>query len=178
MAQLVASPRLTRDIARIYAALWAFTLAVAIIVASLGELGHTTRGMLDVRLDGSVLPRDLRAAAGLWWRNASICGWPVLIALAPRRWRIGDRVVCSVVALTAALNAMVVGAALGAYGLALTPYLPQLPLEWLGLAAGAAPWLGGVWTRPTRAELVTIGALGGLALAAAALLEVYATPGR
>ncbi len=39
------------------------------------------------------------------------------------------------------VNTLQVGAALGAYGTALLPYIPQLPLEWGGLALGASAWL-------------------------------------
>ena len=76
------------------------------------------------------------------------------------------------------VNVLPVGAALGAYGLPLLPYLPQLPLEWAGLTLGASAWL----VQRRRALTLPQG-LGLLALIAgvllcAAVLETVAVPHR
>ena len=70
------------------------------------------------------------------------------------------------------------GAALGAYGAPLLPYLPQLPVEWGGLALGVSAWL----VQRRRALTVAEG-LGLLVLIAGVLLcsgalETVAVPHR
>jgi hypothetical protein len=75
-----------------------------------------------------------------------------------------------------AVNVVPVGVALGAYGPAVLPYIPNLPFEWAALAAGASAWL------LQRHGTLTVH--GGLALLtpttcmllAAAALETYAVP--
>ena len=128
MARLVVCPRLARNIGISYAALWALTLAVAFTVAIFGGLGHSIRGALAIPFDGSTLPRDLQAAAHLWWRNVAVCSSPLLLAwlVAPSA-RIGRMLGRLAVAAYAALNVAVVGAALGGYG------APQA--AWRGLVA-------------------------------------------
>ena len=73
-------------------------------------------------------------------------------------------------------NGAQIGAALAAYGPRLLPYLVHLPLEWLGLACGAATWLVARGRAPTRTTLTALAAAATLAMVAAALLEVYGTP--
>jgi hypothetical protein len=82
------------------------------------------------------------------------------------------------VALAVLINTGIVGAALGVYGAALLPYLPHLPLEWGGLAAGAAGWRVARREGSSARARLLLAVLAGVALLAAALLEVYATPHR
>ena len=75
-------------------------------------------------------------------------------------------------------NTLPVGAALGAYGTALLPYIPQLPLEWAGLAAGyaelAAKTSASDQHPRARGWLAIIGGL----LLTAAVVETVAVPHR
>jgi hypothetical protein len=87
--------------------------------------------------------------------------------------RLGDLLVLALLAA----NAAPTGLALGAYGPGLLRYLPQLPLEWLGLALAAGSWLR--VRRALEAEkrlLPSLLAVTGALLGAALLLETFATP--
>jgi hypothetical protein len=76
------------------------------------------------------------------------------------------------------VNVGVVGSALGAYGLALLPYVPQLPLEWAGLALGVGSWLLQRRQALTGREGALCVAVIACALLAAAVLETVAVPHR
>jgi hypothetical protein len=76
---------------------------------------------------------------------------------------------CTVVMCVLA-NAAPVGAALSAYGSALIAYVPQLPVEWAGIALGAGAWL--VQRRrvlSTRERLAWFGLIAAVLLCAASL---------
>jgi hypothetical protein len=111
--------------------------------------------------------------------NIPIAAWPLLLGLmGAHRHRPVKHVADGVVTTCIILNTLPVGAALGAYGAPLLLYLPQLPLEWAGLALGASAWL----IQRQRALSVREG-LGLLALIAglllcAASLETVAVPHR
>ena len=87
--------------------------------------------------------------------NIPIVAWPLLLGvLGAHRHRLARQSPTASAGVLIA-NTLPVGAALGAYGAALLPYLPQLPLEWAGLALGASAWLvqrRRALTRPGRAR--------------------------
>lgn len=99
---------------------------------------------------------------------------PLLLAVAVagqgRAWRtLGDLITAAVMLA----NAATVGAALGAWGARLLPYLPHLPFELAALACSCSAW----WSR--RSDPRPLGRLPLLVLCLAllaAVLEVYATP--
>ena len=99
---------------------------------------------------------------------------PLLLAVSlaghGRAWRsLGDLITAAVMIA----NAATVGAALGAWGTRLLPYLPHLPLELAALACSCAAW----WSRRTEPRPLARLPLLVLSLAVlAALLEVYTTP--
>jgi len=125
-----------------YAALWGCTLAAAAPVAAGAGAGRV-RSILALTLTPArnpppTLARILALAA----HNLPIAAWPLLLGVAgtassPLARRAAD----SLVVGCALANTLPVGAALGAYGARLVPYIPQLPLEWAALAAGYCSWI-------------------------------------
>ena len=82
----------------------------------------------------------------------------------------------ALVALGLAVNAGLVGLALGAYGSALLPWLPHVPLEWAALAIGLAAYLRARRLAPRVRDVASAGALAVVPLVLAAAIEAWATP--
>jgi hypothetical protein len=163
-------------VALIYIGVWTLTLAVALATCVLG-VALPIRALLGLRLSPTATgaPTPVRVAA-LALHNSPVCGWPLLLVTAgARRSRRWTSAAHALVAGSLCANAALVGVALGAYGPALLAYAPQLPLEWLALAAGGAGWLA-QHARFERRERVRLALLVLYAVVAAAVLEVYAVP--
>lgn len=159
--------------ARSYGLLWAGTLAAALAVMVAGE---PVRGWVRATLALTFAPAtpQIGRAAGLWAHNLPIAAWPLLLTpLGAHRTPAGRRIADLLLAACIVANALPVGAALGAYGTRLIWWVPQLPLEWAGLACGAAWWLT-VRQQPPRARaaLAWLGICAALLLAAA-LIETF-----
>jgi hypothetical protein len=75
-------------------------------------------------------------------------------------------------------NALPVAAALGAYGAPLMPYIPQLPVEWAGLALGYSSWLVQRERPVSRRERLAWLTLTAAVLTVAAAVETVAVPHR
>lgn len=175
------SARCARQWAAMYAVIWTITLATAAVVAAIG----TPTTAFTIRLLGLMLTpagtpvptsgRFLRLAA----HNIPLAAWPLLLSYTgachgARAGRVADLLVgASLLA-----NVLPVGAAIGAYGGALVAYIPQLPLEWAGLAVGYAAWVAqrgrpvGVRERTGWLAVITVLMVG------AAMLETLAVPHR
>ena len=95
-----------------------------------------------------------------------------------RHHRLGRKIADGVLLACIIVNTLPVGAALGAYGAPLLPYLPQLPLEWAGLALGASAWLVQRRRALTAREGLAVLALTAIVLLCAAVLETVAVPHR
>jgi hypothetical protein len=153
-----------------YGAIWALTVGCAALVAMAGaSLSVPVHHLLALRLTpASNPPPDPGRVLTLAAHNLPIASWPLLLgALGAERSRAGRRAADCLVLACVAVNVAPVGAALGAYGRTLLPYVPQLPLEWAALAAGAAAWL------KQRRDTVSI-AEGGVLLALLAVLLLCA----
>jgi hypothetical protein len=164
-----------------YVAIWALTLGCAAIVALIGApVSVPVHHLLELRLSSSTNPRaDLDRVLGLAAHNILIVSWPLLLgALGVHRSRRARCVADCLVLACIVINVAPVGAALGAYGLALVPYVPQLPLEWGALCAGADAWLQHRESPIGRAEALRRLAMIASLLCVAALLETLATPRR
>jgi hypothetical protein len=161
---------------RVYVLLWVVTLLAGAAVAGFG-LGGLVRHWLGLRLDpAATAPPSLVAVGSLAAHNLPVCGWPLLLGAAGaghsrRRCLVAD----GLVAAALAVNVSLAGAAFGAYGGRLLAYVPQLPLEWLALAAGAGGWLSAGTRNDGRvralAAVVTAAAVLG-----SAVVEIYAVP--
>jgi uncharacterized membrane protein len=124
-------------------------------------------------------PPDLAHVLALAAHNIPIAAWPLLLGvMGAHRHRLARKIADAVLAGCILANTVPVGAALGAYGPPLLPYIPQLPLEWAGLALGASAWL----VQRRRALGVREGllclALIACVLLCAATLETVAVPHR
>jgi hypothetical protein len=181
-----ASTRRLRDGLRgacldVYAAIWTATLTAAFVVAVAWQtLAAPVQQVLGLRLTPITNPPpDIERVMALAAHNIPIAAWPLLLGMmgahrSRRSRRIAD---CLVLACMAA-NVLPVGAALGAYGAALLPYIPQLPLEWAGLAVGAGSWLVQRRRVVTAREGLVWFALITAALLCAAALETFTVPHR
>ena len=164
-----------------YAGVWTATLVAAMLVAIAGQpVMSITRRALGLGLTAQQHPPPhLGHVVALTAHNIPIAAWPLLLSLAgadrgPRARRLAD---CAVLACIL-VNTLPVGAALAAYGTPLIAYMPQLPVEWAGLALGASSWL----TQRRRAitareRLVWLVLIAGVLLCAA-VLETAAPPHR
>jgi hypothetical protein len=164
-----------------YTAVWVATLIPAALLALAGRaLALPVRHLLALALTAHRNPPPrVGHILALAAHNIPIAAWPLLLGLAgAHRHRLATHVADGVLLACIILNTLPVGAALGAYGAPLLPYIPQLPLEWAGLALGASAWL----VQRRRALSVPEG-LGLLALIAgvllcAAVLETVEVPHR
>jgi uncharacterized membrane protein len=164
-----------------YAWVWFQTAVVAVAVAAGGSrLGDATRHLLQLKLSARTNPppsvgRALELAA----HNVSVAAWPLLLGVAGAHRHhltrtLGDWALLASIAL----NTLLVGAAVGAYGLRLAPYVPQLPVEWAAVALGAASWLAHRHTPPSIPDgLLRLAVIAVLLLISAAL-ETWAVPHR
>lgn len=162
-----------------YTFIWAITLASAAIVAAAG--GTLEDGVRHV-LMLSLSPRrtatpELGQAVALAAHNIPIACWPLLLGVLGAEQKPTSRHLAdALLAASILVNAMPVGAALGAYGAALLPYIPQLPLEWGGLALGISGWLLQRKRALRPRETITLLTLAGLVLACAATVETFCIP--
>ncbi len=166
---------------RAYAALWTSTLAAGALVALGGSLvGGWVRRTLALSLSGTGNPpptvgRMLALAA----HNIPIGAWPLLLGvLVAENNRRARRAADAALVACMLANTVPVGAALGAYGASLIPYIPQLPIEWAGLAIGYGSWLIQRRRAVSVHQRLQWVALTIVVLLVAAALESYAVPHR
>ena len=127
-----------------YAGVWLATLAAAALVALVGRpLALPARRLLGLALSAQRNPPPhVGHVLVLAAHNIPIAAWPLLLGvLGAHRHRLARHVADGVLLACIIANTLPVGAALGAYGTAVLAYIPQLPLEWGGLALGASAWL-------------------------------------
>ncbi len=164
-----------------YGAAWAVTALAGMVVAIAGPPAfRLTRHTLGLSLSArSNPPPHLWEILALTAHNVPIAGWPVLLGLTgadrhrPSRWLADLGVLACIVA-----NCAPVGAALAAYGSAVIAYVPQLPLEWAGLALGAGCWLVQRRRSLSSSERLIWLGMTTVVLLGAAVLESVAVPHR
>ena len=125
-----------------YVAIWLATFGSGLFVAASGTpVRATVRQVLGLCFSPECsTPRQ--GVLALLAHNLPVEGWPVLLGLlGAHRAQVSRRIADAILSTALLANVLPVGAALGAYGPPLLPYLPQLPLEWAGLAVGASAWL-------------------------------------
>jgi hypothetical protein len=161
-----------------YAAIWAATLATALIVGAVDPVKTSVRNLLRLHLHASeTLAPRLGHVVALAGHNLPIAAWPVLLGVAgAHRSQLGRRLADTVVVAAIAANILPVAAALGGYGPALLPYIPQLPLEWAGLALGSTAWLMQRDRALTVREGLAVLTTTAVALLWAATVETFAVP--
>jgi hypothetical protein len=164
-----------------YSGVWIATLVPAGLVALAGQpLVAPVRHVLGLALTaqrnpppgvGHVLVSDAH--------NLPIVAWPLLLGLiGAHRHPLAKHVADGLLTACIIVNALQVGAALGAYDAPLLPYIPQLPVEWGALALGASAWLIQRQRALTLSEGLGLLALITVVLLCAAVLETVAVPHR
>jgi len=164
-----------------YAAVWIATLAPAATVALVGQpLVLPARHLLALALSARRNPPpQVGHVIELAAHNIPIASWPLLLGvLGAHRNRLATHVADGVLLACIIVNTLPVGVALGAYGGAVLPYLPHLPMEWGGLALGASAWLARRRQALTVSEGIGMFALIACVLLCAAALETVAVPHR
>ena len=166
-----------------YTGVWATTLTSTAVVGLVGRpLATPTRCLLGLTLSAQRNPPpQLGHIMALATHNIPIASWPLLLGvLGAHRHRFSKHLADGLVVACIILNTLPVGAALGAYGTVVLPYVPQLPFEWAGLALGAGAWITqrnrhGV--TPTGERVATL-AMIVIAMTCAAVLETFTVPHR
>ncbi len=164
---------------RAYAAIWLATLAPAALVVLVGRpLVLPVRRLLRLTLSAQRnRPPHVGHILALAAHNIPIACWPLLLGvLGTHRHRIAMRVADGLLLAAMVANTLPVGVALGAYGTAVLPYLPHLPLEWGGLALGASGWRLQRQRALTVSQGIAVFALIAFVLLAAAALETAGVP--
>jgi hypothetical protein len=164
-----------------YAAVWIATLTPAAIVALVGQpLVLPARHLLSLALSAQRNPPpQVGHVLGLAAHNFPIASWPLLLGvLGAHRNRLATHVADGTLLACIILNTLPVGVALGAYGTAVLPYLPHLPMEWGGIALGASAWLVQRRQALTISEGIGVFVLIAGVLLCAAVLETVAVPHR
>jgi hypothetical protein len=164
---------------RAYAAVWTvmLVLAAGTALAAVGAR-RSVRHLLGLSLKPDPAPQVGHVLA-LAAHNIPIVSWPLLLGvMGAHRSRVGRGVADTMVAACVFANVLPVGAALGAYGAQLLPYLPHLPLEWGSLALGASGWLVQRRVALTVREGLGLFAVIAGVLVCAAILETVAVPHR
>jgi len=162
-----------------YACVWVLTLSTAAIVALAGRpLAVSVRRVLGLSLSAARNPRpQLGHIVALAAHNIPIVCWPLLLGvLGVHRHRLARHVADGVLLVCVVANTLPVGAALGAYGISLLVFIPQLPVEWAGLAFGMGGWLIQRKNPLSVGEGMGLFALICVVQFCAATIEVMATP--
>jgi hypothetical protein len=166
---------------RAYAGIWAVTLGSAVLVALAGERDRTRlRRLLRLRLQSAGnAPPHIGHILALAAHNIPIAAWPVLLGvIGTHHHRLARRIADSTVLACITVNSLPGGAALGAYGAPLLAFIPQLPIEWAGLALGASAWLVQRRRPLTALEGLMLTVLTAAVLVCAAVVETVAVPHR
>ena len=162
-----------RGFIRAYAIVWGLTLAAAAVVAVAPGAAPAARDALQLRLEPS--HGDWGDALDYLTTNARVIAAIFLAAWTRSRCGRLARPLDVLVGLIIVGNTSLVGVAVGAYGLRLTPWLVHLPAEWFAVAV-ALRWFLAAATQPCRVELAFAIPCAAAALALAAALETFATP--
>jgi hypothetical protein len=164
-----------------YAGVWASTVTTAAVVGLVGQpLTAPARRLLGLALSAQRNPPpQLGHVLALAAHNIPIASWPLLLGvLGAHRHRLSTHAADGLLLACITANTLPVGAALGAYGAAVLPYLPHLPLEWGGLALGASGWLAQRRAALTVSEGLGLFVLIAGVLVGAAIVETVAVPHR
>jgi hypothetical protein len=174
-AELTTTARPVRGLASVWAsvylAVWGATLLTAAVVVCAGPAARQeVMSLLGLRLQAAADPApSAKRVAALAVHNIPIACWPVLLgvfAVGRKAW--GRVFFDLLVACWLVANTAPVGAAFASYGTPLVGFVPQLPIEWAGLALGASGWV------LQRRSPMTFRRGAGLAAACAGVMVVAA----
>ena len=173
MTQRHGAPQV-RHVAALSAWLWILTLVPAIAVAVVPDAAHTLRSHLAFALTpyGGSLGEVVEIATS----NAR-----VVLAIALAAWVRSQVPALSpvtdvLVGVIVLANTLLVGIAVGAYGLATVPWLVHLPVEWCALAVVLALQRADRRRTPNALAWSVTTAMALALVAVGALVEAYMTP--
>jgi hypothetical protein len=134
--------RLARVWVSSWLSLWLASAVVLLLTALTPGAGTLAREVLGARLTAAQNPApSLLRSLSLAAHNAPMFGWPLLLgAFAIDGHTAARRAADWLASGWLVANVLPVGAALGAYGVRILGFLPQLPAEWAALAIGATAW--------------------------------------
>jgi hypothetical protein len=174
------TPKLTRGHSAAMCATVRCTTALWMITALAALAGAVDPGLALAVAPHPTLHPTFGAWASILVANARILSIPVLLSLlGVQQHRVGRGLGDVTVIAILLLNGALAGVELGRWGLALIPYLPQLPLEWLAVGVAAGSWMTSRTPRNSgidRRGLLATAALTAGLLAGAAAVEVLLTP--
>lgn len=164
-----------------YGAIWLATLGATLLTHMAGgQVRADLRGQLELTLRAQdTPPPSFGHVLSLVAHNLPVAAWPVLLGVVgAHRHGATRRAADTLVLVCVGRSVLLVGVALGAYGTALLPFLPQLPLEWAGLALGASAWMVQRRTSMSVAQGARLTTVIAVVLLAAASAETYMVPHR
>ena len=164
---------------RLYAAMWTLTLAGALAVRLAGpQARRETRRLLGLALSARATPAPSAGhVLALAAHNIPIAAWPLLLGpIGAGQKRPLRRVADTLVLACLCANTLPVGFAFGGYGSPLLAYIPQLPVEYAGLAVGYGSWLIQRRRALGGRERVVWLAVTVILLLIAAIVETFAVP--
>jgi hypothetical protein len=164
-----------------YAGVWATTLIPAVLMAPVRQtLQAPIRSVLKTTLSAQHNPPPtLGHVLMLAAHNIPITAWPLLLGpFGAHRTRFQTHFADGLLVACITVNTLQVGAALDAYGCALLPFLPQLPVEWAAYALGASGWLVQRQRALSAKERRSVFALIVFLVVLAAAVETVAVPHR
>ena len=164
----------------VLAGVWCATVAVAVAVAVLPGVASDGRALLGLHLSAAVNPvPSLGRVAAIAVHNVQVAGWPLLLPLLGVSQRRSVRLLADALVVGSLLvNAGLVGIALGGYQARLLAFVPQLPIEWAGLAIGPAAWCDARREPLQHRHLLASAAAMAVLLIAAAIVETWCVPHR
>ncbi len=126
-----------------YSTLWTLTIGFAAIVCITSGGGLLVRELLRLKLSATANPSpSITAVVSIAVNNTLHSVWPLTLGLiGVQRRRLTRTFADALVLASLLVPALLVGGALGAYGIRVLLFLPHVPLEWAGIAIGAAGWL-------------------------------------
>jgi hypothetical protein len=173
-----------RSALRAWRAAYTFLLlvmfATCITVDAIPGAGTPARELLHLKLTGGGNPPpNVALVLSIAANNTLHSVWPLTLGLLDTQARRWTRALADAfVIANLAVPGVLVGAAIATYGTQMLAYLPHVPVEFAGIAAGAAGWLierGRPLT--TRERSIGIGVTVAVLLLAAAI-EAYLVPHR
>lgn len=165
---------------RAYGLLWTFTLATALLVIVVPGAGAFARGLLHLKLSPAANPPpSIATVVSIVANNVLRSSWPLVLGpLGARRNRLTRTLADGAVLANLLVPGLLVGGALGGYGLQVLAYLPHVPVEWAGIAGGAAGWLAERTEGPHRTRRSTAIVYLTTLMMLAAAAETFLVPHR
>lgn len=127
----------------VYFALWGLTVGIAALVWLAPGGASFARGVLSLTLSGAHNPPPSIGEVGsITTNNIMHSVWPLSLGLlCVQRRRFTRLLADGAVFANLFVGALLVGGAVGGYGVQALEFLPHVPLEWAGIVVGTAGWV-------------------------------------